>query len=447
MIIFKNGTVINGDGKTVLENANVIIDGNEILNVGHGMDASAEEYAEVVDCTGKAILPGMINHHTHGVVRGPFLASGAACRSEKQIISQLDRELLNGHTTVMNVDGFATIDEVKETQKLHPVRIKTATVHLPLSFKAAFTVDGKGLLEKNKNMTVEKMLENGAICIGEVGAGQTTGGGDYVYIPKKVKELKGVDITAEQSYGMFLSVLGRYADRNFYDYDRVALALKIHHLDDILTPEECRDIVHETTFSVYYQALDAYEEAVEAGIRYDVPVLCHHTPSTTEKVQEMAKRGLKTFIPSHSNCLFTAEEAIAVGKILREEYGVCIDAAVFDSFSKRVVGPDPSVLFAMYEENLVDILSTDFAGGNSDSMLKGIEQAVKAGVVSLPKAVATGTTNVARAIPGIAPRLGLIMKGYLADILVVNYPNVSEIQRVYIDGRLVAKDGVRVQQA
>lgn len=447
MLILKDALVITGDGETMLEKASVIVRDGEIAEVCQNLEQPRETGAKIVDCSGKAVLPGMINHHTHSVVMGPFLASGAAARTEEQVLRQLDRELLNGHTTVMGVDGFVTMDEVRATQKLHPVRIKTAAVQLPRSFKAAAIADGAGLTEKHRSMTVAKMLEDGAVAIGEVGAGQTTGGGDYVYIPRMVKERTGVTITTEQSYGMFLSVLGRYADKNYYSRPRVEKALKEHDLDRILTPEECRDIVFETTFRVYHQALDAFEEAVDAGIKYGVPVLLHHTPSTTEVVQRLAKKGLRRFIPSHSNCLFLAEEAVEIGKRLRKEEGVCIDAAVFDSFSKQVIGPPPEVLFAMFREGLVDILSTDFSGGQADSMLRGIEEAVKNGATSLPKAVATGTANVARAIPGIAPRLGKVAKGHLADLLVVDYPSISVIRQIYSNGKLVAEDGKRVTGA
>lgn len=444
MLLLKNATVIPGDRDTLLHNASVLIDGNEIRDVGHCMEGLQAENCHIVDCTGKAVLPGLINHHAHSVVMGPFLASGAAARTQEQVLTQLDRDLLHGHTTVMGVDGFVTMEDVRRTQRLHPVRIKTAAVQLPKSFAAAELADGAGLDRCHREMTLERMLEDGAICIGEVGAGQTTGGGDYVYIPRMVKARKGVDITAEQSYGMFLSVLGRAADKNYYQRDRVAQALKEHHLESVLTPEECRDIVYETTFRVYDKALDAYEEAVDAGLRYHVPVLLHHTPSTTKKVLELSKRGLKGFVPCHSNCLFTPEEAVETAKKLRAQEGVCIDAAVFDSFTQPLIGPEPDVMEAMFREGLVDIISTDFSGGRSDSMLLGIEYMVRKGAVSLPQAVAAATSSVADAFPGIAPRLGRIAPGNLADLLVVDYPDVSRLRQVYIDGKLVVQDGKKV---
>ena len=100
-------------------------------------------------------------------------------------------------------------------------------------------------------MTAEIMLEDGAVCIGEVGGGHTLGGGgqDYLYIPRAVKNETGRDIDYLQARAMKLSVLGRYIEESYYDRDRVSKALKEHNLDSFLTPEQTRDIVYRTTLA------------------------------------------------------------------------------------------------------------------------------------------------------------------------------------------------------
>ena len=160
MLLLKNGLVVTGDGKTMYENGSVLIDNNgDIAYVGERVDPQVEAAAEVVDCTGKAIMPGMINHHQHGVTYGPVFASGLKNYGKERIQELLDRNLLQGHTTVMNVDGFATMDEVKATQADHPMRLKTATTHLPINYQAALECDGKGLGEEHKKMTAQAMIE------------------------------------------------------------------------------------------------------------------------------------------------------------------------------------------------------------------------------------------------------------------------------------------------
>ena len=445
MKIFKNATVVTGDGKTVLEKANVIEADGLVADVNLYYDENIESYAEeVVDCTGKCVMPGMINHHQHGVTFGTMFASGCVNYGREFILDHLDRSLLQGHTTVLNVDGFATMDEVEETQKCHPIRIKTATTHAPINYHAGELCDGKGFQPKHKAMTVEKMLADGAVCIGEVGGGHTLGGGgqDYLYIPRAVKEAKGKDIDYLQARAMKLSVLGRYIEESYYDRDRVAAALKEAKLDSFLTPEETRDIVYKTTLASVKVALDGYREAAGLAKRYNVPLMIHNAPTSKYIVHEIAKMGLSTLICCHSNYLFTTEECVENGRYLKQFPGVVLDAAVHDPWGAKHLVSGPENLYAFYENDLVDIISTDFAAGHSDSMLEAIQHAaLEKKLVDLAKAVRQGTSRVTEVLPLLAPNLGLLKKGYSADIVVTEYPQLKNVEIVYIDGKLVAKDG------
>ena len=449
MKIFKNATVVTGDGKTVLEKANVIEADGLVADVNLYYDENIESYAEeVVDCTGKCVMPGMINHHQHGVTFGTMFASGCVNYGREFILDHLDRSLLQGHTTVLNVDGFATMDEVEETQKCHPIRIKTATTHAPINYHAGELCDGKGFQPKHKAMTVEKMLADGAVCIGEVGGGHTLGGGgqDYLYIPRAVKEAKGKDIDYLQARAMKLSVLGRYIEESYYDRDRVAAALKEAKLDSFLTPEETRDIVYKTTLASVKVALDGYREAAGLAKRYNVPLMIHNAPTSKYIVHEIAKMGLSTLICCHSNYLFTTEECVENGRYLKQFPGVVLDAAVHDPWGAKHLVSGPENLYAFYENDLVDIISTDFAAGHSDSMLEAIQHAaLEKKLVDLAKAVRQGTSRVTEVLPLLAPNLGLLKKGYSADIVVTEYPQLKNVERVYIEGKLVAKDGIVIR--
>ncbi len=449
MLLLKNGTVVTGDGRTVFEKASVVIDGNKIADILERFDPALERNAERVwDCAGKAILPGMINHHQHGVTFGPMFASVAKSPGRDRIMQLLDRNLLQGHTTVLNVDGFVTMDEVKETQKYHPIRIKTATTHLPINLQAGMLCDGSGLEEKHKTMTAEKMLEEGAVCIGEIGGGHTLGGGgqDYLYIPRAVKEVTGRDIDYLQARAMKLSVLGRFIEKSYYNRERVAAALKEHKLDDFLTPEQTRDVVYKSTYASVQLALDGYEEAALAAKKFNVPLIAHNAPTSMKKVHEIAKLGVQTLIAAHSNYLYTRDEAVENTKKLRLYPGVIIDAAVHDPWGAKHLVAVPDNLYAFYQERLVDVISTDFAAGSFDSMLEAMQHGVEEGYISLPRALALGTKNVADTIPGLAPNLGLIQKGFTADVLITAYPAISKVETIFIDGKVVAENGKRIEK-
>lgn len=442
MLLLKNGTVITGDGKTVIEHGNVLVDINKIVAVTDTLDVDTlPAGTEVVDCSGKAIMPGLITHHTHGVVNGPFIAGAGPRIGNERVLDQHIRHLKNGHTTAMSVDGFCSMEDVRESQKLSPLRLKQTTAHLPAAFKAALTVDGKGLSYAHKQLTVEKQLADGALAIGEVGSGQLCAGGDYLYIPAMVEAQTGYFPNTAQSMALLYEVLGKYADKNYYDRDRVAKMLKAQELDHLLTPEQARDIVWTCTFKVFDLALASYEEAALYAIRYDVPVLPHHTPSTMAKVLEMAKMGVQRLIVCHTCLGYDIEETLRVNRELKERYGTILDVAVLDAFSDRIIEPNQESIFAMFEHKLIDVLSTDYSGGKSCSMLLCIDEVVRRGYATLPEAVAYATTNVTKAIPGIAPGLGLLARGYFADILVTEYPNVGKLNQVYVDGKLVVNDG------
>ncbi len=447
MLVLKNGTIVTGDGETFIEKGTVLIKGERIVGVMQGFNPAVEDGArEIIDCTGKAILPGMINHHQHGVTFGPHFASGAKNFGRYRILELLDRNLLQGHTTVLNVDGFVTMDEVKETQKVHPIRLKTATTHMPINLKAAMKCDGSGFNEKHKTMTVEKMLEEGAVCIGEVGGGHTLGGGgqDYLYIPRAVKEKTGKDINYLQARAIKLAVLGRFIEASYYDRAHVAQVLREQELDGILTPEDTKEIVFNSTLASVQLGLDGYVEAAQWAKKLNVPLIVHNAPTSMKKVHEIAQLGVKNLIAAHSNYLFTLEESLENTRKLRQYPGVIIDAAVHDPFGAKRLVDKPDNLFALFKEGLADLISTDFAAGSFDSMLEAMQHGVKNDLISLPQAIALGTKNVVEAIPGIAPETGHLKKGYIADVLVTSYPQISMVERIYIGGQLVAKDGQRL---
>ena len=75
-------------------------------------------------------------------------------------------------------------------------------------------------------------------------------------------------------------------------------------------------------------------------------------------------------------------------------------------------------------------------------MLEAIQHAaLEEKLVGLAKAVSQGTSRVAEVLPRLAPNLGLLKKSYIADIVVTEYPTLKNVERVYIGGKLAAKDG------
>lgn len=60
MKILKNGTVIDGSGKTRTK-ADILLEGQKIIDIGNFPAVDAEE----IDCANLCIIPGIVDIHSH----------------------------------------------------------------------------------------------------------------------------------------------------------------------------------------------------------------------------------------------------------------------------------------------------------------------------------------------------------------------------------------------
>ena len=99
----------------------------------------------------------------------------------------------------------------------------------------------------------------------------------------------------------------------------------------------------------------------------------------------------------------------------------------------------PERIETLVAAGLVDTFSTDYGGGHWDSVLEMIHYLTHhRRLLSLSEAIAKATGNVARIYGEATKNLGLIAPGKKADFLLVDQQNVSRIQKVFIEGKLVA---------
>jgi len=261
------GTVVTGDGRTVLEGATVVVEGTfiaDVLPVAPGAVSGDADLARdgvggsalnrlpagsatgrpmvdgaVIDARGCYVVPGLINHHAHGCTCGPLFASGAEPLGEDRVRRNLLRHLQGGTTTVLNVDGFALPEEVEAARRLAPVNLHTATCHTPLSLRAALLADGGGLSPRQRHQTAERMVEPGVVCLGEIGSGHTLGGGgqEYLYIPRACASARG-GRSRPRGRALKTAVLGRHIDPRAYREAAVHEVLGELGLADVLSPED-----------------------------------------------------------------------------------------------------------------------------------------------------------------------------------------------------------------
>ncbi len=441
MLILSNATVVTGDGKTVIDGGTVVVDGGRIAEVRERSVAGGPKDS-VMDLRGRLLVPGSINPHTHGVGVGPRFASGAPGVSRENALSNLDIHLRAGTTTVLNLDGFGLPDETESVALQHPINVQFCTTHFPLAFEAANQADGSGLLREHKAVSVQQMLERGAVCVGEVGAGHTLAGGgqDYMYIPNAVEKETGIRPEVEHAKAIKYAVLGRRVQVDAYDRAAVEAALAQAGLAGRITAERTRELIHQTVLPSFEKALEGLIESGRLAVKYGVPTTVHTSAPSEEACYELADIAGPLMVAAHTNHpTFTVEESIAAARRLREK-GAVIEVCTLDAFILKKHVPTPAHMYALLKLDLVDTVGTDYAGGDWESAYIGLGYAVAEGATTLPKAVAMATRNVTRVFPKLAPERGEIAPGMIADLAVCD-GRLDRCDLVFVNGVLVCEKG------
>ncbi|NIM45271.1 MAG: amidohydrolase, partial [Nitrososphaeria archaeon] len=332
-----NGNIVTGDGETVIERSSVVIQDEYIKEVSKTPYVYDNAASKVIDAEGGYIIPGVINHHIHGVTFGPAGPSAGRPRPRERVIDNLNKLMLQGTTTVLNSDGFATMEEVEAANKLHPVNIRTGTTHAPVNFRAAELAAGQGLEERHKKLTVEHQLRLGAVAIAEIGGGDTLGGGatDYLWIPKAIKEKTGVSTIPSQAKALKEAVLSRHIKRGVFNPTKTGEALKDMGLDEKLTVEEAKTLIEDIVLSSYDTGIGGIEEAAVLAEKYDVPTEVHNASGSMDAVYKAALKIKNKLIAGHSNHpSFELKEGVEHARRLKE-CGAVVDVSTLDIFGAK----------------------------------------------------------------------------------------------------------------
>ena len=434
--LIQNGNIITGDGETVIKNSSIFIENGiikEIVNQSHPSYSRADE---VIDANEGYIIPGLINHHAHGITTGPFCPLGAKPLTLKRVLNNLDRHLEHGTTSILNLDGLASISEVRYINKLHPMKIETATQHTERNFAHATIGDGEGIRKYHSDLDIETMVRLGVPAIGEVFAMGP------LYNIKKIEDEIGTVIDTSYMPAIKQAVLGYGMDVNSYDSNAMRKVLEDSGLYKYVEPDQMKDIIIRFIYDPWKAGYDALFESAEYALKYDIPVIAHNTPETGEKLIEVSAKIGNKLIASHSSACYIPEDAVRIAKKLKEN-GAIVDVFTGDFFGpNKLATMEPYI--ALFEEGLVDLISTDYMAGHWDPILKVLEMVVNKGLLSIEKAISLATGNVVKAIPKFAYNSGLIEVNKNADIVILDKSSISKVEYVLIDGIICVEKGRRV---
>jgi hypothetical protein len=339
--------------------------------------------------------------------------------------------LSQGVTRACNVDGFCLVEEAVASSRFPGLTVRVSSLQTPAHFE--WTVSGAfplhGILTRHQEATLEAELAAGSVAIGEIGPGIDTHWADYALLPLALEREQGISLGVDEARG-----LRREAEAGNVE------ALEAGLLRLGARPGFARrfgELVSETV-RWRQQAETACREAIAAADGLpDVPVIMHHTPGTFELVLNAAERLGDRLIAAHSNFqIHNPELAVDHARQLKER-GARIDIMSGDAFGAREFHRDFSVTAALLASGLVDLISTDYAGGFWDPMLLVVEKAVEQGAITLQDGVRMVTSSVAEAVPRLAPSRGRLEEGMVADIVVTAPGSLSDVRAVLVSGMRV----------
>jgi imidazolonepropionase-like amidohydrolase len=107
--VLRGGTLLDGTGTAPRPNTVLLIDGERIAAIGDAPQVSAPPDAKVLDCTGKTIMPGLIDCHDHLVHTNRDLnerSTRPLSLTMMQVANNLRVTVEGGFTTVRDAAGL-----------------------------------------------------------------------------------------------------------------------------------------------------------------------------------------------------------------------------------------------------------------------------------------------------------------------------------------------------
>ncbi|MEO1625197.1 MAG: amidohydrolase family protein [Bacteroidota bacterium] len=125
IVAFTNATIITMEGDEVLDKATLVVEGEKIMAIGPSGTTKIPKSAKIIDCTGKTIMPGLIDVHAH---LGAF-RYGLSPQKHWQYFANLAYGITTTHDPSSNTEiTFAQSEMVRSGQMIGPRIYSTGTI-------------------------------------------------------------------------------------------------------------------------------------------------------------------------------------------------------------------------------------------------------------------------------------------------------------------------------
>ncbi|MFJ8520434.1 imidazolonepropionase [Lysinibacillus xylanilyticus] len=389
----------------VVENGSVLMEGNSIIAVGSIAQLEADfpdlvKVAEVIDASGKIVMPGLVDCHTH-------LVHGGTREQEFNM-------RLNGATymEIMNAGGgiHATTKRTRETSFGDLYR-KTMN-HLDVFLKHGVTTveakSGYGLdwETEKKQLEVAKELQ----ATHDIDVVSTFMGAHAVPRDYKGREDEFVDVVIHD-------MLPKVAEQNLAEFNDVFCE------KGVFTPEQSRRILEAgkalgLTPKIHADEIEPYKGA-ELAAEVGAISAEHLLVASDEGIQKMAEAGtIAVLLPGTA---FFLRAPFARGRL-------------------------------MIDEGVPVAISTDFNPGSSPTLSLPfiMNLACMHMGMTLEEVLTATTINAAYAL-NRGHQIGSLEAGKQADVIILDVANYKQLQYFYgmnhtntviKNGRVVVQDGI-----
>ncbi len=154
-LIIKNGSIVDPKSGTV-KKGTIIIEGNKIKNIYPEDYQCDSQEVDVIDATGKYVMPGFIDLHVH--LRDPGLTY------KEDIVTGANAAARGGVTTICAMPNTKpVVDTVETLNYVHDKASKEAKVRVKQLSAFTVNMDGKELVD------MEAMNKAGAVAFSEDG--------------------------------------------------------------------------------------------------------------------------------------------------------------------------------------------------------------------------------------------------------------------------------------